>query len=160
MNLLRRLRTRAETNGPDGAEDLRRALELVRGQPLAGADLTHSTRYRTPYAWLPDSAIQPHHLVSAIVDTTHQHVALCLETGDLASARWAVDIAWQADQQRAEGHPWLDAIRIAYQAGHYVEVRTLLDDLVQARDAEVPEDLSAATYREIITLMPDIVGSR
>ncbi|MDR7320825.1 MULTISPECIES: AfsR/SARP family transcriptional regulator [Catenuloplanes] len=156
-HLFRRLRTRAELAGPDGAADLRRALELVRGRPLAGADLTYSTRYRTPYAWLPDSAIQPHHLVSAIVDTVHQYVALCLDTGDLASARWAVDIAWQADQERAEDHPWLDAIRIAYRAGHRSEVRTLLDDLVQARDAEVPEDLTAATYREIITLMPEIV---
>ncbi|WP_157241275.1 peptidoglycan-binding protein [Catenuloplanes japonicus] len=158
-HLFRRLRTRAETTGPDGAADLRRALELVRGQPLAGADLTYSTRYRTPYAWLPDSAIQPHHLVSAIVDTVHQYVALCLDAGDLASARRAVDIAWQADRERAEDHPWLDAIRIAYRAGHQVEVRTLLDDLVQARDAEVPEDLTVATYREIITLMPEIVGA-
>ncbi|MFI5845843.1 peptidoglycan-binding protein [Catenuloplanes sp. NPDC051500] len=156
-HLFRRLRTRAETAGPDGATDLRRALELVRGRPLAGAELAYSTRYRTPYTWLPDSDIQPHHLISAIIDTTHQYVRLCLDTDDLTGARWAVDIAWQADQERADDHPWLDAIRIAHRAGHRAEVRTLLDDLVQAREAEVPEDLTAATYREIITLMPEIL---
>ncbi|MFI5843911.1 hypothetical protein ACIA8K_29855 [Catenuloplanes sp. NPDC051500] len=158
-HLFRRLRTRAELTGSDGITDLRKALELVRGKPLAGADLAYAARYRIPYAWLPDSNIQPHHLTSAIVDTVHQYVGLCLSTGDLAGARWAVDIAWQADQERAEDHPWLDAMRIAYQAGHRTEVRTLLDDLVQARDAEVPEDLTAATYRQIITLMPEIVSA-
>ncbi|MDR7277237.1 hypothetical protein [Catenuloplanes atrovinosus] len=33
-----------------------------------------STRNRTPYAWLPDSDIQPHNLVSAIVGTV-RHVS-------------------------------------------------------------------------------------
>ncbi len=107
--LFRRLRARGEANGPDGADDLRRALELVRGEPLAGAELPYSSGYRNPYTWLPGSDVQPHNLASAIVDTAHQLVGFCLSTDDVAGARWAVERAWLAESpvrhERVARHP-------------------------------------------------------
>src|SRR5262249_25016171 len=88
-HLFRRPRSRGESRGPAGASDLRQALSLVRGAPLAGADVAYSAVARNPYVWLPTSEIQPHHLASAVVDTAHRLVELCLDGGDPAGARWA-----------------------------------------------------------------------
>jgi hypothetical protein len=135
-HLFRRLRTRGEARGAAGATDLRRALELVRGAPLDGADRPYATGKRNPYSWLPTSGIQPHHLASAIVDTAHQLVALYLDAGNTTSARWAVEQAWQADPDRLDDHPWLDLMRITAADGHTSELRTLLEQLIETR--EVP----------------------
>ncbi|WP_239089269.1 AfsR/SARP family transcriptional regulator [Micromonospora gifhornensis] len=136
-----RLRARGEARGAAGADDLRRALELVRGEPLAGAELPYSSGYRNPYTWLPGSDVQPHNLASAIVDTAHQLVNLYLEAGDTSGARWAVERAWIADPARLDDHPWLDAMRVAHADNRSAELRALLDDLVRTREVEVPEDL-------------------
>jgi hypothetical protein len=145
-HLFRRLRTRGETRGPDGAGHLRAALQLVEGEPLAGADTPYATGYRNPYAWLPNSDIQPYHLSSAIVDTAHQLVEIALAAGDAATARWAVDKAWLADPDRLEDQPFLDAMRIARHEGRTAELRALIDDLIRRREVEVPEDLPVETY--------------
>jgi hypothetical protein len=155
--LFRRLRARGEARGADGTEDLRRALELVRGEPLAGADLPYSSGYRNPYTWLPGSDIYPHNLASAIVDTAHQLVDLYLAGGDTAGARWAVERAWLADPARLDDHPWIDAMRVAKADGRSAELRSLLDDLVRTREVEVPEDLSPDTYKSIHDLLGDLL---
>jgi hypothetical protein len=80
-HLFRRLRSRGESRGPAGANDLRDALGLVRGAPLASADVAYSPVARNPYVWLPTSEIQPHHLAAAVVDTAHRLVELCLDGG-------------------------------------------------------------------------------
>ncbi|GGM51691.1 peptidoglycan-binding protein [Dactylosporangium sucinum] len=158
--LFRRLRARGEARGADGAEDLRRALELVRGEPLAGADLPYSSGYRNPYTWLPGSDIQPHNLASAVVDTAHRLVDLCLDAGDGAGARWAVERAWLADPARLDDHPWIDAMRVARADGRSAELRALLDGLVRTREVEVPEDLSPDTYAAINDLIGEFLRSR
>ncbi|WP_238005840.1 bacterial transcriptional activator domain-containing protein [Dactylosporangium sp. AC04546] len=158
--LFRRLRARGEARGADGAEDLRRALDLVRGEPLAGAELPYSSGYRNPYTWLPGSDIQPHNLASAVVDTAHQLVRLCLEAGDTAGARRAVDQAWLADPARLDDHPWIDAMRVARADGRSAELRALFDDLVRTREVEVPEDLSPDTYAAINDLIGELLRSR
>lgn len=79
--LFRRIRAAAKHGGAAGAADLRRALELVRGEPLAGAELPYSSGYRNPYTWLPGSDVQSH--ASAVVDTAHQLVDLCSTAGDV-----------------------------------------------------------------------------
>ncbi|MFY1633666.1 peptidoglycan-binding protein [Solwaraspora sp. WMMB335] len=155
--LFRRLRARGESRGVAGATDLRRALELVRGEPLAGAELPYSSGYRNPYTWLPGSGIQPHNLASAVVDTAHQLVDLYLQAGDTSGARWAVERAWLADPTRLDDHPWIDAMRIAQADGRSAELRALLDDLVRTREVEVPEDLSPDTYAEIHELLRDLL---
>jgi hypothetical protein len=154
-HLFRRLRSRGETRGPAGASDLRQALGLVRGAPLAGADIAYSSTARNPYTWLVDSEIQPHHLSSAIVDTAHRLVELCLDGGDSAGARRAVEQAWLVDIDRSSDIPYRDLLRVAAVEGNTAELELLLDDLMRVRDAEVPEDLDRTTYGLLCELMPD-----
>jgi len=154
-HLFRRLRSRGEAHGPAGASDLRHALALVRGAPLAGADVALFAAGRNPYAWLPTSEIAPQHLTAAVVDTAHRLVDLCLEAGDTARARWAVEQAWLADIYHADDHPWRDALRVAAADGNDAEMARLFEDLMNAREAEVPEDLDRATYALLCQLMPD-----
>ncbi|MDG4784952.1 LysM peptidoglycan-binding domain-containing protein [Micromonospora sp. WMMD1102] len=155
--MFRRLRARGEARGAAGTADLRRALELVRGEPLAGAELPYSSGYRNPYTWLPGSDVQPHNLASAVVDTAHQLVDLYLAAGDTTGARWAVERAWLADPSRLDDHPWVDAMRVAHADGRSAELRALLDDLVRTREVEVPEDLSPDTYAAIHELVGDLL---
>ncbi len=154
-HLFRRLRSRGESRGPAGTNDLRDALSLVRGAPLASADVAYSPAARNPYVWLPTSEIQPHHLAAAVVDTAHRLVELCLDGGDITGARWAVDQAWLADPARASDIAWRDLLRVAAAEGNTAELDQLLGELMNARDAEVPEDLDRETYRLLCDLMPE-----
>jgi nucleoid-associated protein YgaU len=154
-HLFRRLRSRGESRGPAGTNDLRDALSLVRGAPLASADVAYSPVARNPYVWLPTSEIQPHHLAAAVVDTAHRLVELCLDGGDITGARWAVDQAWLADAARASDIAWRDLLRVAAAEGNTAELDQLLGELMTARDAEVPEDLDRDTYRLLCDLMPE-----
>jgi nucleoid-associated protein YgaU len=154
-HLFRRLRSRGESRGPAGAADLRQALALVRGAPLAGADIAYSPVARNPYVWLPTSEIQPHHLAAAVVDTAHRLVELCLDGGDVTGARWAVDQAWLADPDRNSDIAWRDLLRVAAAEGNAAELDHLLGELIRAREAEVPEDLDKDTYRLLCELMPE-----
>ena len=158
-HLFRRLRSRGESRGPAGATDLRQALAFVRGAPLAGADVAYSSAARNPYVWLPTSGIQPHHLASAIVDTAHRLVELCLDSGDITGARWAVDQAWLADPAGAHDITWRDLLRVAAAQGNTAELDELLGELMDSREAEVPEDLDKETYRLLCNLMPERIGA-
>ena len=66
--------------GEDGAEDLRDALALVRGQPFEG------TKPRT-YGWAELDEIRA--MESSIVDAADRLAELCLRAGDHAGATWA-----------------------------------------------------------------------
>jgi hypothetical protein len=156
-HLFRRLRTRGESRGAAGAPDLRHALSLVRGAPLAGASTSYSSATRNPYTWLPTSEIQPHHVTAAVVDTAHQLVELCFAEGDLSGARWAVDQAWLADPDQASDIAWRDLLCVAAAGGDRAELDRLLGRLLRARNAEAPEDLDQETYRLICDLMPQRV---
>ncbi|WP_327009757.1 LysM peptidoglycan-binding domain-containing protein [Dactylosporangium sp. NBC_01737] len=153
--LFRRLRSRGESRGPAGIGDLRNALALVRGAPLAGADIAYSSVARNPFVWLPTSEIQPHHLAAAIVDTSHRLVELSLDGGDIPGARWAVEQAWLADPERANDIAWRDLLRVAAAEGNFAELDHLLEELMTARDAEIPEDLDKETYRLLCDVMPE-----
>jgi hypothetical protein len=100
------------SNSPAGGGDLRQALALVRGAPLAGADAAYSAVARNPYVWLPTSDIQPYHLASGIVDTAHRLVELCPDGGDITGARWAVEQVWLADPDRAGDIAWRDLRKV------------------------------------------------
>jgi hypothetical protein len=117
-----------------------------------GADVAFSATARNPYVWLPTSDIQPHHLASAVVDTAHRLVELCLDGGDIAGARWAVDQAWLGDPDRASDIAWRDLMRVVDAEGDTAELDQILGELMRARDAEVPDK---ETYRMLCDLMPD-----
>lgn len=158
-HLFRRLRSRGEAHGPAGVKDLRAALELVRGVPLDGADRAYAAGARNPFTWLPESDIYPGHIVSAVVDTSHQLAELYLEVGDTTSTRWAVQRAWLADPYRGDDEPWHDLMRAAHMEGHASELRNLLGELMRVREAEVPEDLSPHTYAWLRPLLPDVLSA-
>jgi hypothetical protein len=146
-HLFRRLRARGERRGTAGTGDLRAALQLVGGVPLAGADRPRSPGTRNPYAWLPGSGIYPDHLVAAIVDTAHRLAEECLAAGDPAGTRWAVHQAWLADPDRGYDQPWQDLLRAEHADGQSGRLRVLLAELMELREAEAPEDLAPDTYR-------------
>jgi hypothetical protein len=62
-----------------------------------------------------------------------------------------------ADPERLDDHPWLDLMRITAADGHTSELRTLVGQLVEAREVEVPEELSPDTYREVDRLAGDLL---
>ncbi|MFD6757360.1 LysM peptidoglycan-binding domain-containing protein [Micromonospora gifhornensis] len=158
-HLFRRLRSRGEAHGPAGIRDLRAALELIRGVPLDGADRAYAAGARNPYTWLAESDIYPGHITSAIVDTAHLLATMYLDTSDTTNARWAVQQAWAADPHRGDDGPWHDLMRAAYIEGHSAELRNLLGELMNSRDAEVPEDLAPTTYAWLLHLLPDVLGA-
>jgi hypothetical protein len=152
-HLFRRLRARGERRGLDGVEDLRTALQLVRGAPLQDANQLAAASVRVPYSWLPGSPVQPELILAGIVDTAHQLVDLSLATGDLDTARWAVEQAWLADTHRSDDHPWRDLLRIAHARGDLYQVREVVAELLRWRDAEHPDELTPATQRLINSLL-------
>jgi hypothetical protein len=152
-HLFRRLRSRGQSRGPEGADDLRAALELVRGVPLASFERIASTT-RSPYNWLPTSNIDPDHLVAAIIDTANELAQLYLAAGDAAGARWAVEKAWQADPDRSYDQPWRTILRVHAHDGHHAELETTVRELMRLREAEVEEDLDPATYALLQEILP------
>jgi hypothetical protein len=156
-HLFRRLRSRGESRGPDGADDLRAALQLIRGVPLEGADRPRAPGTRNPYPWVAESDIYPDHIVSAIVDTTHQLAERCLAAGDPAGARWAVQQAWLVDVERSYDQPWRDLLRAEHADGQTDRLRAVLSDLMQVREAEAPEDLSPDTFSLISCWPPNVL---
>ena len=162
-HLFRRLRARGERRGLAGIEDLRTALQLVRGAPLADATDLAEASARPPYSWLPGSAIEPALLLAGVVDTAHQLVDLCLQTGDLETARWAVKQAWLADPHRSDDHPWRDLLRIAQAEGDSERVKTVIRELLRWRDAEHPDELGPVTrdlIRALLAQQPTNAGDR
>jgi LysM domain-containing protein len=157
-HLFRRLRTRGEARGPDGgAEDLRAALQLIRGVPLIGADHPHAPGTRNPYPWVAESDIYPDHVIAAIVDTAHQLAEWRLAAGDPAGARWAAQQAWQVDTDRSYDQPWRDLLRAEHADGHTDRLRAVLSELMEVREAEAPEDLSPDTFRLISCWPPNVL---
>jgi hypothetical protein len=149
-DLLTRLRARARRRGPDGADDLRAALALIRGRPFSGAD---SPNYgRNQYTWLPETANNPMHTLAVVIDTAHQLAQHYLATGDTAGARWAIDQAWIADPDRIDDPPWIDLIEAEQIDGNRAAMHQLRDELVALRGLEVPEELPPDTYRAIEAL--------
>jgi hypothetical protein len=110
---------------------------------------------RNPFVWLPTSEIQPHHLAAAIVDTSHRLVELSLDGGDIPGARWAVEQAWLAGPERANDIAWRDLLHVAAAEGNSAELDHLLEELMTARDAEVPEDPDKETYRLLCEVLPE-----
>jgi hypothetical protein len=142
-------RARGHHRGQAGRADLRAALRLVRGEPLAGCAAPAAGGIRPAYSWLPGTRFDPPRVVAGILDAAHDLVDRCLEVDDVDTARWAVEQAWLADPARCDDHPWRDLLRISRAAGDREQVREVVTELLRWRDADHPDELSPAT-RELV----------
>jgi hypothetical protein len=132
--------------------DLRAALNLVRGVPLAGRP--DKGVYRRPYTWIGDSDIAPDRITATIAGIAHQLAQHHLALGDPATAIWAVDRAWLADPHRGYDDLWHDRMHAEHQAGNTITLEHLVREYLEANDAEVPEDLPTAIYNRIRAVLP------
>jgi hypothetical protein len=149
-HLFRRLRTRAGRSGDTGSSaDLRAALRLVQGPPLARDD--HLVT-RARYTWLSGSPFDPDLIRAGVIDTAQDLVERCLAAGDLPGARWAVQQAWRADPGRHDDHPWRALMRVAHAQGDPAGLNDVIAEMLRWRDAEHPDELAPAT-RELITTL-------
>jgi hypothetical protein len=150
-HLFRRLRTRSLRTG--STADLQAALRLVRGQPLHDATNPAGAYARPAYHWLTGSAFDPDLILAGVTDTVHDLVALCLASGDLDTARWAVQQAWLADPHRTDDQPWRDLMSIANTGVGPQPVRAVVAELLRWRDADHIDELVSATRTHITTLL-------
>jgi DNA-binding SARP family transcriptional activator len=134
------LAARGFAAGEDGAEDLRDALELVRGRPFEGA------RPRT-YGWAElDEAPA---MASTIVDVADRLADLCLREGDHSGAAWAArrGLATAPYDERLYRRLML----AADQAGNPAGVEAVMDELLRRLDDDElePYDSLHTTTREL-----------
>ena len=143
-DLFRRLRVRGESRGPDGVEDLRKALRLVQGRPF--------DRLRDGgWSFLSEGDRLDQHMICAIVDVAHLVTTYSLQAGDTRQARLAAETAALAAPD--EEIPRLDLAAVADAEGHPGEAERILRDEVCNRtdDEGAPPELSDRTKRVIAT---------
>lgn len=141
-DLFRRLRVRGESRGPNGIDDLVRALQLVTGRPFE--------KLRPGgWGWLLEGDRLDQHMVCAIADVAHVVVTHSLHAGDLDRARTAAGIAVMAapDEEVAR----LDLAAVLEAQGHEHEAERIVREDVANRsdDGEAPTELPARTEQII-----------
>lgn len=138
LELFRRLRTRGESRGPDGVDDLVKALGLVSGRPF-------DKLRPTGWGWMHGGVRLDQHAVCAIADVAHMVVIEMLTRGDTASARTAVSIALLAapDEEMSR----LDLAAVLEAEGHTDEAVRLVREQICNRsdDGDAPTELPART---------------
>ncbi|WP_131103425.1 LysM peptidoglycan-binding domain-containing protein [Ornithinimicrobium sufpigmenti] len=144
VDLFRRLRTRAVARGgTEGIGDLKAALRLVQGRPF-------DQLRRGGWGWLFEGDRLDHHMTCAVVDVAHIVATHDLQTGDLAGARAAAEIAFLAAPE--EEIPTLDLVAVTAREGNTAEaVRLLQTDVCNRTDDPdlPPGDLPERTQRII-----------
>lgn len=108
LDLFRRLRTRGQSRGAAGIEDLTTALTLVSGEPFT--DLRPAG-----WSWLLEGERLDHIMSCAIVDTAHIVTTHALTAGDLDLARFAAETA--SDAAPYEEIAQLDLVAVDKAAG-------------------------------------------
>ena len=138
VDLFRRLRVRGESRGPDGIEDLRRALDLVGGRPFQKSR-------RTGWGWLLEGDRLDLHVTCAIVDVAHVVVTHLLQAGDMDGAHSAAVLALAVAPD--EEIPRLDLVAVLDAQGHTNEAEQILRRDVYNRgdEGESPTELPART---------------
>lgn len=138
-DLFRRLRTRGQARGPNGIDDLRRALDLVTGVPFdqmrAGG-----------YGWLAENPVDDF-LRAAIVDVAHIVATHALAEGRPDVAIWAAEKA--ITTAPAEDKSRLDLARATAALGSPEEAERYLAREVHNRsdDGGAPPGASHRTTR-------------
>lgn len=145
-DLFLRLRVRGETRGPDGIEDLKRALSLVTGTPF-------SNMRDNGGAWLADTGALNHVLQCAIIDVAHVVTTASLTEGDLKAAHAAAELAAKVapDEETAQ----LDLIAVIAAQGHQQLAQKMLRERVYNRsddEDDIPTELPSRTREVIDTL--------
>ena len=120
--------------GPESAstEDLAAALELVKGQPFAGA------KKRT-YAW---AERDKQDMISAIGDVAHELARRALLAGNATLARQAAAAGLQADP--GAELLWRDALRAEWFAGDLAGLNSTADRLIDLA-SKLGDDLEPET---------------
>lgn len=125
LDLFRRLSVRAQANGSDGIDDLKRA--------RIGCGRAFSHLRPAGWSWLLDGNRLDHVLTCAVADVGHLITTHALTIGDLDLARWSAKTGIGAapfdDVCR------LDLIRVAAATGHAdLAQRQLVDDVLNRSD--------------------------
>jgi nucleoid-associated protein YgaU len=130
LDLFRRLRTRAQSKGSGGVDDLIRALRLVTGEPF-------SRLHDRDWSWLLEGERWDHVMTSAIVDVAHIVSAHALANDDSALALWAARTAYAAAPYDEVAQ--LDVIQAVAAGGDDEEAKKQLAERVfNRRDDDQP----------------------
>lgn len=130
LDLFRRLRTRGQSRGAAGIEDLVTALGLVSGEPFTELRKEH-------WNWLLEGDRWDHLMTSAIVDVGHIVTAHALTAGDYDLALWAAQVSYAAAPYDEIAQ--LDMVQAEKSAGHDTEAEQHLNDRIfNRRDDELP----------------------
>lgn len=138
-DLFRRLRTRAQTRGPAGIQDLKQALTLVKGTPF-------SQLRRDGGAWLAQGNRLDQILQCAIIDVAHTITTAALAQGDHTTAQQTAELA--ATIAPAEETPQLDLAAALTAQGHHQTAQQLLRNQIHNRSDEedqIPTELPPRT---------------
>ena len=130
LDLFRRLRTRAQSRGAAGMDDLISALRLVTGEPFSRLHDRH-------WSWLLEGERWDHIMTSAIVDVGHLVSAHALANDDSALALWAARTAYAAAPYDEVAQ--LDVIQAVAAGGDDEQAKKQLADKVfNRRDDDQP----------------------
>lgn len=134
IDLFRRLRARGTAAGPEGMQDLERALELVTGTPFT--DLRPGG-----WSWLLEGDRLDQHMLVAVVDVAHTVTVHHLQEGDIAKARAVAEKASATAPD--EAIPRWDLAAVADAEGRQSERAKIVHEVCNGTDdLEAPRDLS------------------
>ena len=142
LDLFRRLRTRGQSRGAAGIEDLQTALTFVTGEPFT--DLRPAG-----WNWLLEGERLDHVMSCAIVDTAHVVVSHALSVGDLDVARFAAETGQLASPFDETSR--LDGIAVDMASGEEAVAEQVLTEGVLNRsdDDQGPVDVPERSARVI-----------
>lgn len=130
LNIFRRLRSRAQSKGTEGMDDLISALRLVSGEPF-------SRLGDRDWSWLLEGDRWDQVITSAIVDVGHIVSAHALADNDTALALWAARTAYTASPYDEVAQ--LDVIQAVAAGGDDEHAKKdLADKVFNRRDDELP----------------------